>query len=265
MLPVYRFRDGFSTLKKNDQTIEECITLLRGNESVAVFGEGNHNDQWNLRPLQKGFARIALTAEERANFKLGVKIVPIGIQYEDHHAFRTRVLVNFGPAISVSEYVNQNKSQQENLDALIKITADALKPLILLVPAEGYTGRVAYLKNNQLFKKNLIEQLKSDQELIDQDKSDQTSAPSKKTFSYWNPIFWYFYVNHFIPGQVISWIIRSKVKDHQFVGSIKFAAGIVVVPFFYAVQTAICFAATGSVSISLLYLASLPLSVVLGR
>ena len=103
MTPVYRFRDGFSTLRKNDEVIENCVQLLSKGEAILIFGEGNHDEHWRLRSLQKGFARIAIAAEEKNNWSLGVKIVPVGIQYDSHSKFRSRVLVSFGEAILVKE------------------------------------------------------------------------------------------------------------------------------------------------------------------
>jgi 1-acyl-sn-glycerol-3-phosphate acyltransferase len=94
MTPVYRFRDGFSTLRKNDEVIENCVQLLSKGEAILIFGEGNHDEHWRLRTLQKGFARIAIAAEEKNNWTLGVKIVPVGIQYDAHKKFRSRVLIS---------------------------------------------------------------------------------------------------------------------------------------------------------------------------
>ena len=109
MSPVYRFRDGFSTLRKNDEVIDNCVELLSNQNSILIFGEGNHNGQWFLRPLQKGFARIAIAAEERNDWKLGLTIVPVGVQYESHTKFRSRVLVTFGNPISVRENFNSEQ------------------------------------------------------------------------------------------------------------------------------------------------------------
>ena len=55
--------------------------------------------------------------------------------------------------------------------------------------------------------------------------------------------------------------IKTKVKDPQFIGSLKFALGIVLVPVFYVLQTTICYVISGSILISAIYFLSLPLSV----
>jgi 1-acyl-sn-glycerol-3-phosphate acyltransferase len=267
MLPVYRFRDGFSTLRKNDEMIENCVNLLTNGKCILIFGEGNHNDQWYLRPLQKGFARIALAAEEKNDWKLGVKIVPVGLQYDSHGDFRSRVLVSFGTPILVKEVLNSSKITPDNIDNLIKKTEAAFKPLMLHIKTDHYENRLAYLQAHRQIKKDLVEQLKADQALADQANPAQPSLekPNQATGKWINPIFLYQYINHLFPRLILQWILRTKVKDPQFIGSLKFAFGFVLVPIFYLIQTGICFLLTGSVIISTIYFISLPLSLALRR
>src|SRR6187455_2772390 len=52
MLPIYRFRDGFATLKKNEQVLDDIVGMLNRGNSILIFAEGNHDDQYSLRPLQ---------------------------------------------------------------------------------------------------------------------------------------------------------------------------------------------------------------------
>lgn len=267
MSPVYRFRDGFSTLRKNDEVIDNCVQLLSQQKSIAIFGEGNHNDQWYLRPLQKGFARIALAAEEKNNWQLKLKIVPVGIQYESHTDFRSRVLVSFGNPISVKENYNSALSAQENLELLIQETSKGIKSLILHIDHDHYLPKFNYWRNHREIKSDLIEQLNSDQKLVDDyvhSDSISTTKEEKKQ-SWWNPIHVYESINHFPSRIIVRWVLQNKVKDPQFIGSIKFAMGMFLVPLFYFIQTMLCFAFSQSWQISLAYFASLPLSVMLRR
>lgn len=267
MLPVYRFRDGFSTLRKNDEMIETCVNLLTHNGCILIFGEGNHNDQWFLRPLQKGFARIALAAEEKNNWKLGVKIVPVGLQYDAHGDFRTRVLVSFGTPILVNEVINAQKTTPENIENLIKTTEAAFKPLMLQINTDHYDNRLAYLQAHRQIKKDLVEQMQADQALADQaDPAKPTPKKPKHPSGKWfNPIYIYQHINHVFPRWILQWVLRTKVKDPQFIGSLKYALGFVLVPIFYLIQTGLCYLLTGSAMISMFYFISLPLSLALRR
>jgi hypothetical protein len=217
--------------------------------------------------LQKGFARIALAAEEKNNWKLGVKIVPVGLQYDSHGDFRSRVLVSFGTPILVNEIINFTKTNPENIDRLIKQTEEAFNPLMLHIKTDHYDNRLAYLQAHRQIKKDLVEQLKVDQALVDQaNPAEATSGkPKQETGKWFNPIYLYQYINHLFPRLILQWILRTKVKDPQFIGSLKFALGFILVPVFYLIQTGVFFLLTGSTMISLIYFISLPLSLVLRR
>ena len=58
MLPVYRIRDGWSNITKNNSIFTNCADLLSKNEGVVIFPEGSHNLKRKVRPFSKGFTRI---------------------------------------------------------------------------------------------------------------------------------------------------------------------------------------------------------------
>lgn len=267
MSPVYRFRDGFSTLRKNDEVIENCVQILSQQRAILIFGEGNHNDQWYLRPLQKGFARIAIAAEERNDWKLGLKIVPVGIQYESHTDFRSRVLVSFGEPIPVKKHYHNNLSTQENLDRLVQETSEAIKPLMLHIDHHHYESKFKFWRTHRQLKTDLIEQLKADQKIVDEypDTNASKIKQEDEKQAWWNPIRLYESINHFPSRFIVRWILKNKVKDPQFIGSLKFAIGMILVPLFYLLQTGLCFGISQSWPITLAYFISLPLSVMLRR
>ncbi len=268
MTPVYRFRDGFGTLRKNDEVIDNCVQLLSRGEAIVIFGEGNHDEHWRLRALQKGFARIAIAAEEKNNWMLGVKIIPVGIQYDSHSKFRSRVLVSFGEAIYVKDITQTYSTLPEQQEALVSKTSVALKSLILHIEQPNYEKKQEYFLQNRIIKNDLVEQLKSDQEIIlTTPPLTETKSTSKKNAHkntpWWNPIFIYEFTNHILPRSIIQWFLKTKVKDPQFIGSLKFALGMVLVPIFYLLQTGLCYAISGSWIISGVYFLSLPVSVLL--
>ncbi len=270
MTPVYRFRDGFSTLRKNDEVIDNCVKLLKQKEAILIFGEGNHDEHWRLRPLQKGFARIALKAEEENNWNLNVKIVPVGLQYDDHKKFRSRVLITFGEPISVKNLLPANLNSLQQIELLVTKISEAIKPLMLHIDQPDYEKKAAYFLENRIVKNDLAEQLASDQQIVANTPSLQPETKvfkehADKSTPWWNPFFVYQFINHLFPWAIIRWVITTKVKDPQFIGSIKFALGMVVVPVFYILQTTLCYSITNSWTISGAYFLSLPLSVLLRR
>ncbi|PLX11066.1 MAG: hypothetical protein C0598_09030 [Marinilabiliales bacterium] len=104
ILPVYRIRDGFDSLKNNQETFKKTADVLLEGNGLVILPEGNHASSRSLRPLKKGFARIAFQTEVENDFKLGIQIVPVGIDYSNYYKIRETLIVNFGPPIKISDY-----------------------------------------------------------------------------------------------------------------------------------------------------------------
>ncbi|HSW68386.1 MAG TPA: 1-acyl-sn-glycerol-3-phosphate acyltransferase [Bacteroidales bacterium] len=104
MLPVYRLRDGFEKLEKNDAIFRKTNDVLINRNGLVMLPEGNHLGKKRLRQLKKGIARIALQNEELADFKMGIKIVPVGLEFEDYKKVGSRLLIRFGEPIEVATY-----------------------------------------------------------------------------------------------------------------------------------------------------------------
>jgi 1-acyl-sn-glycerol-3-phosphate acyltransferase len=99
ILPVFRMRDGFNTLKENDEVFDEVTRLLQRKGVIGIMPEGNHGDLKRLRQLKKGIFRIAFQAEEKANFNLNLKIVPVGLEFSNYQSFRSDLYIYFGKPI----------------------------------------------------------------------------------------------------------------------------------------------------------------------
>ena len=139
ILPIYRVKDGFDTVKKNKDIILKTVDIITSGNAMVILPEGNHSGIRRLRPLKKGFARMAFQAEEANDFLLDVHIVPVGLDYDDYQKFRSSLIVKFGEPIAVKEY---NKLYKETPSiAINKITqrlSEHLKPLIVNIESEEY-------------------------------------------------------------------------------------------------------------------------------
>ncbi len=76
ILPVYRIRDGFSTLKANDEIFLKTIDVLKNKNGLVILPEGDHVGFRRLRQLKKGICRVAFQADEATDFNLKIKIIP---------------------------------------------------------------------------------------------------------------------------------------------------------------------------------------------
>ena len=132
ILPIYRVRDGFETVKKNKDIILKTIDIITSNSAMVILPEGNHSGNRRLRPLKKGFARMAFQTEEANNYNLDIHIVPVGIDYDNYQNYRSSVIVNFGEPIAVKEYLELYKNNQAIAINKIKDRlSEHIKPLIV--------------------------------------------------------------------------------------------------------------------------------------
>ena len=64
MFPVYRVSEGVENLEENYKTFDLCKNIFRQNGIVLMFSEGRCINEWHLRPLKKGTARLAISSWE---------------------------------------------------------------------------------------------------------------------------------------------------------------------------------------------------------
>ncbi len=100
VLPVYRRQDGSDT-SDNAKSFAACEAELIVDGAIGIFPEGTVNDTLKLLPLRTGAARIALGA--RASSADALRIVPVGLLYEDKATPRTRVLVRARDPIDLDD------------------------------------------------------------------------------------------------------------------------------------------------------------------
>jgi glycerol-3-phosphate O-acyltransferase/dihydroxyacetone phosphate acyltransferase len=112
MIPVYRKQDDPNQMDKNAATFEKCFEHLERGGAILMFPEGTSITERKLRPIKTGAARIVLGAEERNDFNLGVKVITIGLNYENPHRFNRTLFVNIDKAIDVKTLRNRLSRRQ---------------------------------------------------------------------------------------------------------------------------------------------------------
>jgi 1-acyl-sn-glycerol-3-phosphate acyltransferase len=110
-LPVYRQRDegregGAQGDRgaRNEQTFARCRALLRSGRPLALFPEGTTHSNPTMLPLRTGAARIALSAEAEAAWRLGLRVVPVGLWYQNKALFRSSALLVIGEPFGLDGY-----------------------------------------------------------------------------------------------------------------------------------------------------------------
>jgi glycerol-3-phosphate O-acyltransferase/dihydroxyacetone phosphate acyltransferase len=125
-IPVHRARDadgdGAGT-RTNLDTFAACFAHLRDGGAIGIFPEGEASDEAHLLPIRTGAARIALGAHSRG--AMGLRIVPVGLIYEDKQRARTRAYVRVGEPIELDSDLAANPSvppDETDRDAVAALT-----------------------------------------------------------------------------------------------------------------------------------------------
>ena len=112
-IPIYRRQDAQvgdqpasakEIAAQNEKSFGKSYDYLGRGGTLMIFPEGTSISERKLRPLKTGAARIALGAEARHNFQLGLRIQCIGLNYFDPARFRSDVLLNLAQPIMVADY-----------------------------------------------------------------------------------------------------------------------------------------------------------------
>jgi len=126
MLPVYRVSEGVENMEENYTTFELCKNIFRQNGIVLIFSEGQCVNEWHLRPLKKGTARLAVSSWQEG---IPLKALPVGINYQSFGKFGKQVHLNFGTPVTYDE-ISVKEGQGRLLQAFNNILFTQLAPLV---------------------------------------------------------------------------------------------------------------------------------------
>lgn len=104
LIPIYRLSEGREYLALNDATFEQCGEILADGGIVLIFAEGLSKNEWSLRALKKGAARIAFTAFTNPHIREQFKVIPVGLNYNAFGTTGKRVIINFEKPIAVNQF-----------------------------------------------------------------------------------------------------------------------------------------------------------------
>jgi len=131
-LPVYRKQDDPAQMHRNDDTFSAAIDALRQGDAIQIYPEGRSHSEASLVPLRTGAARIALAAESAAGWTLGLRIVPIGLNYRRKSLFRGHALAVIGEPFDVHAFRDPYEADPVNgVRALTDRIADRLEDVTL--------------------------------------------------------------------------------------------------------------------------------------
>ncbi len=186
--PIFRMQEGFSEVKKNDKTFEECRTLLSNNKTLLLFPEAICVQEKRLRPLKKGLSRIIFQTEDLFDFKKNISIVPVGLNYTDAKKFRSKLFINFGKPISVSGYAELYKQDKvKTINDFTKVLEKEMAKLIITIKNKDNDELVEnineiylsqWMKEKQFNPKNIEKQYYVSKEIAEMINYHDTTNPA---------------------------------------------------------------------------------------
>ncbi|WP_026951578.1 1-acyl-sn-glycerol-3-phosphate acyltransferase [Algoriphagus mannitolivorans] len=214
MLPVYRVRDGFSTVQQNQEIFEKTYRILSRNGTVVIFAEGSHSLVRNLRPLSKGFTRMAFGLKEK-HPELTPLILPVGLDFSAHKRSGSQVKITYGKPIPVDMPPAQSGK-------LTKLVEKSLGELIVSIPNEKYEENLNKLLDHQidLISRESVAAFLNHLE-VRSTYQDPSGLKNKVMKIFHFPLYW-------------IWLWMSpKIEDKVFDSTFKFLIGFVGAPVWY--------------------------------
>ncbi len=153
MLPVYRASEGIENVSENYKTFDACVELFKSNGLVIIFSEGRCINEWHLRPLMKGTARLALKSWDES---IPLKILPVGLNYSSFRRFGKNVSINFGELMTASS-IDRELSEGLQIQAFNNQLEMQLKSLVYEIKKDDIQKQKELLQiNYSLFYKILF-------------------------------------------------------------------------------------------------------------
>ncbi len=221
MMPIYRIRDGYKNLSKNDEVFDEVTNILDNDNAILIFPEGNHGEEYYLRTLTKGISRLAIKSQLKMDKE--IKIIPVGLNYFDHYNSGHKLIINYGPELNVKDFLSAyDEHPHQGLLKITKAISEAMKPTLVIEDnTEEYPAqkKVFHLSNE----KYNFSELKSN---IDNSDFQKDKSPN---------VFFRYLANGIA---VLNWpflalcryILNNKVKQPIFHSSLKLAFMIYLFP-----------------------------------
>ncbi len=227
LMPIYRIRDGFEQLNRNQKIFEQCFSILNNQKALMIFPEGSHDKRRTIRPLSKGFSRIIFGALEK-NPSLKIYIIPVGITYQNPSVYPTKVCVRYGTPIVANDYYKVDKLNTE-IRRLIQAISNQLKNLAVHIPAdENY---LETLKKLQFANVDFTEVDK-----VNTMVKSRIIHKQKRTVSFLG-----FLKPIIIFNSIIPWLLwkytERKINEFEFIDTFRYGIGTLAFGFFYTFQS----------------------------
>ena len=152
LLPVYRTSEGPENLPINYKTFDACREIFQKNGVVQIFSEAKSINEWHLRPLKKGTARLAISSWDNG---IPLKVLPVGINYSSFRRFGKNVYVNFGDVIHKDDILIHSTDGKLNKEFNERLNC-AFKQLVFEIDKQDVTRQKEILEQKPFLWQKII-------------------------------------------------------------------------------------------------------------
>lgn len=233
MIPIYRIRDGVDSIQKNQAIFEACFTAFNKKETVVIFPEGNHGLYRSLRPLSKGFTRIAFGYIDKYD-KKDLLIIPVGINYADMQEKGTAVSLYYDKPILAADFYNP-EDENEAIETLKNEVSDVLKKLSTHIDDIASHKKIEKVLINKGI--DFLDPYKANKAIASTEDWDIETSIQRNKNSFGNRfIKTLFTINTIFP--IVLWRrIQPGIKDIVLVPTFRYGLSAGLIPLFYGLQS----------------------------
>ena len=183
-VPIQRRIDTKGKPTNNKEAFARCDAFLGDGGVLWIAPEGGSLMGRMLHPFKTGSARIALSAEDKKDFNLNMRIIPVGLNYDKPYKFRSSLLVNVGEAIAMKDYEQDYRDDPiKTVRAITAILQEKVRDLV--IDTQNETEDTLVLQLQELYANSAPLSLKDSfsrtKEVIRQLRALEKEAPIKAT------------------------------------------------------------------------------------
>lgn len=142
-IPIHRRRDDPAHAARNTEAFEACFHTLERGGLIAMYPEGTTHAEPRVQRIRTGAARIALEAESRHDGRLGLTLLPVGLNFDARKSFRARVLVSFGEPIAVTPFLSAYREDPfAAVNALTTLVQEGMEAEVINVERLDLAGLI---------------------------------------------------------------------------------------------------------------------------
>jgi 1-acyl-sn-glycerol-3-phosphate acyltransferase len=111
VIPIHRRLDAAERMEQNVEIFSRCYDLLDAGGVIGIFPEGISHVDPEVKAMRTGAIRIGLEAEARRGFALGVRVVPIGLNFSQRDVGRRgELLLRVGPPLVLARHAERYRA-----------------------------------------------------------------------------------------------------------------------------------------------------------